>query len=576
MVPIGSDYQPDTLELFARAAAERDTSGHVLILVLPITYSREAERSSNGERQQNLSFAERRRGQVEAACEVVAAPGQTCEAQLLPTLTRDDAFVASNLAAFTLDVDGMYILGGDQTVAMGVVADTPLEAAMADAYARGVVVGGNSAGDAVQSENMIAGYTGGNGPVESLRSGAVDLWASDGVTDRTRGLIFGLENAIDEQHVFEYGRTGRALNVAVTSGLPVVAMDAATGGRIVDESVLSDVTGDTASLIIDPVSYGADATFGGPNATLSTRGVALHLVPPGAYGYDLGALAPTVGGSAVAGPSLAGRTYPALSTPTGAGPLLLSGGLAGADSAGVLGRLTALAGGDAARIVVLAGGYARSEDAKHDARDLARALQPAVTAPVAWVVLDDKTDTALALAAIGDATGILLTAPDGSRVLDALATHAAITDAVAGRWTSGAAALLADDAAAAALGPWVVADGPKTDIDAESMEDFLRAGTTIVPGLGWVGGLSIRPRLLADQNWGGLFRLAHDAPAVLAVGLDGGTALEVAGGSGVARGAGAAVVLDAGGAQLGWGTNDAMAARWVIADTFVDGESLVP
>ena len=51
--------------------------------------------------------------------------------------------------------------------------------------------------------------------------------------DPSRGLIFGLTRAIAEQHVFEYGRTGRALNVAMTSGLPVIGMDAATGATFV-------------------------------------------------------------------------------------------------------------------------------------------------------------------------------------------------------------------------------------------------------------------------------------------------------------------------------------------------------
>ncbi len=77
----------------------------------------------------------------------------------------------------------MYVLGGDQTVAMQVVAGTPVETAMADAYARGAVFGGNSAGDAVQSRNMINGYTEGNGYTESLRKGALDVWTDDGAGD---------------------------------------------------------------------------------------------------------------------------------------------------------------------------------------------------------------------------------------------------------------------------------------------------------------------------------------------------------------------------------------------------------
>ena len=79
LVPIGSDYQADTLELFAAAAAAHDaatdTNKRVVILVLPITYSLSATSSKNGERQKNLTLADNRRGMVETACNAVKASG---------------------------------------------------------------------------------------------------------------------------------------------------------------------------------------------------------------------------------------------------------------------------------------------------------------------------------------------------------------------------------------------------------------------------------------------------------------------------------------------------------------------
>ena len=71
LVPIGSDYQSDTLQLFARQAASRDTSGNVVILVIPITYSLDAYETKNSERKKNLSLAENRTQQVEDACNAV-------------------------------------------------------------------------------------------------------------------------------------------------------------------------------------------------------------------------------------------------------------------------------------------------------------------------------------------------------------------------------------------------------------------------------------------------------------------------------------------------------------------------
>lgn len=52
-------------------------------------------------------------------------PAQTCRAILVPMLIRDDAFLPSNLALFTDDVDGMDILGGDQTAAMQIAPGDP-------------------------------------------------------------------------------------------------------------------------------------------------------------------------------------------------------------------------------------------------------------------------------------------------------------------------------------------------------------------------------------------------------------------------------------------------------------------
>ena len=43
---------------------------------------------TNGERQQNLTLADNRRGLVESACNAVKLPNQTCHAVLAPVLVR--------------------------------------------------------------------------------------------------------------------------------------------------------------------------------------------------------------------------------------------------------------------------------------------------------------------------------------------------------------------------------------------------------------------------------------------------------------------------------------------------------
>ena len=573
MVPIGSDYQAPTMQLFARAAAAQDRSGTVRLLVLPITYSLDAFTSSKSERKKNLTLADNRRAMLQDACNAVKSPSQTCETVLLPTLTRADAYVQSNIDAFTPDVDGMFVLGGDQTVAMQLVAGTPLEDAMAAAYGRGAVMGGNSAGDAVQSRNMINGFSAGFDVPQSLQQGAVDVWTYDGPADLTRGLVFGLPTVIDEQHVFERGRIGRAVNVAVTQQMPVLGMDAATGGVMVDETTLTEVAGLSGGIVIDPRTLGATASFAGPNHPLSTRGVVTHLVPGGTNGFSFATMQPTVNGVAQPAPSFAGRAYPTFGTPTSAGSLILSGGFREQPAGAVGSTFVQRAGGASAAIVVLTVGYAKTTAAQADAKAIAAALQPGVTSTVKWVAVDSKTNVADTVAAIQGASGIVLTSADASLVLPALAAQPAITAAVRTRWSAGAA-LLADDAAAAALGTKLSTDGPAADIELDASLDFVQGNVAVANGLAWVTNLSVTPRLLPQHRWGQVYQVLAAAPQSLSRGIDVGTAGEVRNGTATAIGDNAVVALDGRVATFGAGTNGGLAARWTVLDTFVSGQTL--
>ena len=570
LVPIGSDYQPDTLQLFAREAARRSTDAQVHILVLPITYSLSADSTTKSERKKNLTLADNRRGQVESACNAVRSESQSCFVELIPVLVRSDAEAFNPAPYFSADLDGMYVLGGDQTVAMNVVANTPLESAMTAAFEAGAVFGGNSAGAAVQSVDMINGYTGSNGPAESMRQGAVELCTPDPSSTCVRGLTFGFDDIITDQHVFEYGRTGRSLNIALQSGKPILGVDAATGAVVTNYTNLRDVTGDTAAYVLDPTTYGSTGTWGGPNATLAARHVAVHLLPPGGSGFDFTSMRPSLNGVPTARPSIAGRTYPAV-TKTGSGPLFLAGGIVGDPGGPVGDAFVAAAGGANARILVIATGYAKSADAQADAKAIAAALTPDV-ASASWIVLDARVKAA-DVQAISGATGIILTAPDRALVGPALAARPDAVAAIAASWGAGGA-LLADNAAAAVLGSEYVAEGISADVEVSSPEDML--GVAFGRGLGWVSNLDVQPRLLPDQDWPQLFQLATRSVAAPAVGIDVGTAVRISGGSANVIGDSAAVVLDSSRASFGTGSNGALAARWLILDSFVDGQTIAP
>lgn len=578
LIPIGSGYTADTLQLFARQAALRDSSGVVDLLVLPITYGTDAYSTTPGERRKNLELAETRRQQVEDACNLVLLPGQTCRAVLAPVLIRPDAYLQSNLDLFVPDLDGIYILGGDQTVAMQVVANTPFEERMASAFELGAVLSGNSAGAAVQSRNMINGYVGDNGPENGFQQGSVDLWLYDSPTDETRGLSFGASNAVFEQHTFQRGRIARLINASFTTGLLGIGLDADTGGMVADESVLSAVTGATAAILVDLQTYQASGVFAGLTSSLSLRGAVTHLIPPGDFGYDLTLRQPLLGGAPLPAPDLSGRAFDALHLPAGYGPLLLAGDLTGDPAGSAAQRFVELSGGSRdARLVVIVLGHAKSSDAKAAAKAYAAALQTLVDKPVKWFVVDAKLDPSAVQGAIAGATGVLVSAPDPSRVLDTFSAAPGITSAIYDAW-SGGKTLLLDNAAAAAAAQAASIDPTPTSgsLEDDSMGDFLLSGVTIQPGLNWLPGLAIEPRLVLERHWGRLYNHLYRDPALLGLGIDAGTAIELTASGAAAWGRNTVTILDGRYASYALGSNGALGESYVLLDIFVEGEALQP
>ncbi|MBZ0290188.1 MAG: cyanophycinase, partial [Anaerolineae bacterium] len=240
LMPIGGGYG-DTYDAFIAAALNSKVGDPLKIVVLPSTYATNADEITAEERQENLDAAENRRSQIEEACTAGVPEDVTCDVQLTPIFTRDDTLDAMNLAYFTDDVGAVYILGGDQTIAMQVMANTPVEEALTKAYERGALIAGTSAGEAVQSRVMIGGYLGDFGPETGLNEGAVDIW-NEG--DK-RGLPFGITSAILEQHFWERARLGRLMNVLAQPGVPGVgiAVDSYTAATITDGKTLSNVAG---------------------------------------------------------------------------------------------------------------------------------------------------------------------------------------------------------------------------------------------------------------------------------------------------------------------------------------------
>src|SRR5262249_29963659 len=122
-MPIGGGYS-DTYDAFIAEALKTKVDDTLKIVVLPATYASNAAAITADELQENLDTAEGRRSEIEEACTAGVPEGVTCDVQLTPIFVRNDALDSANLDFFTDDVGAVYILGGDQTVAMQVLAGT--------------------------------------------------------------------------------------------------------------------------------------------------------------------------------------------------------------------------------------------------------------------------------------------------------------------------------------------------------------------------------------------------------------------------------------------------------------------
>lgn len=559
LVPVGGGYAdvyPGVVAAFL-ARAQGDT---VRLTVLPTTYSSNPDAITDAEQEMNLRDAERRRFELEEACKRAAPDGVTCVATIAPIFTRADAEDPANLAYFADNVTGVFVLGGDQGVAMQVLANSPVEEAIAALYARGGVIAGTSAGGAIQSRVMIADYSPNFAAGNALDRGAARLWNDD----ERRGLSVGVAGAVLDQHFFQRGRLGRLLGAILRDDAPEigVGVDGYTGLRIEAGHVLTGVFGLYTVAVLDAATYGAvdSVQYVGERATISARNVLVHLLAPGASSYDIAArthsLAPP--------PKRVARTFARLKTPKGAGPLLLTGALR--NDSPVWTRFLELSGDSDAPLLIVATGFPNQRPAQRAAERLGEQLGVAYTA----VVLDADSDEMLRIDE--PVRGVIVLARDQSLL------QPAQLGAIRTAWRAGTPLLL--DGAAAPLAGAVFSAHPPTPEEAEAAEQatqrsFLEGRTVITDGLQLLDAM-FEPQLLTDNRWGRLFALAYTHPKQVAVGLADGAALLVTPSGAEVLGDNVVLILDLRHAALDYGSNRAFVIANGLLDVYAPGDMMRP
>lgn len=129
----------------------------------------------------------------------------------------------------------IYISGGDQNKFMDIVHNTPIEAAIKEAYKNGSIIAGTSAGAAVMSKMMITGnelkYSKYEETFSHIESDNIEL--NEGL-----GLV---ETAIIDQHFVKRSRYNRLLSAVIEHPDKV--------GIGIDESTAIIVKGDSAEVV---------------------------------------------------------------------------------------------------------------------------------------------------------------------------------------------------------------------------------------------------------------------------------------------------------------------------------------
>ncbi len=564
--PIGGGYSSTTEREFVQLAVDHASGSAVRILVIPSAYAHTS-----------LGYAQAHVDELQGFCTELTNAG--CSTVLVPLWKRSDAEDPANVAMISNPVpDGIFILGGDQDAAMQILADTPAEAAMATAFDDGAIVSGTSAGDAVESYSMLADYANGGNPGNALQQDKVSVWWGDGNEPR-RGLSFGSQSTILDQHFFQRGRFTRLLNVTAQSvdryggeGKLGVGVDYETSVQLTNDNLLSNVVGNTSVAIID-FSH-ASHDWVDPNNTLSARNVLTQIVPPGNYSYDVANRQVMSGGNPV--PAATPTTLPSLTTTSNA-PLWLGGDVLSGGS--VLSDFVNQAQSSSSHtIVVVAAGYFSSGDASSAGNAYAQALKKLGWSrsgdTVQVVNFEAHTEWSRVMPSLVDgAAGVIFVGGDQSQMARPLAD--ATFKALVAEALSNSSVVLTDRAMTPVMGDYYVTNADPTDKNVQSagIDDFHTGVDQFAEGLHYVNA-TLEPRFMTDQRWGRLYSLARHDQGDIAYGIDEQTAIELSSASATVAGNYSVVALDGRTASFADASNGAYAALNVYLNLFAPGETL--
>jgi cyanophycinase len=169
-------------------------------------------------------------------------------------------------------VSAIFLTGGNQLKLSSFITGTPFGEAIQEAYQRGTLVGGTSAGASILAEHMIAFGAGGSTPKQRMSQLSAGL-----------GLLRGV---VIDQHFEQRNRYGRLLSlVAQSPSLLGLGVDEDTAAVIQDGSRLT-VVGRGAVTVVDGQHLISNAFAAKRTTPLLMSGAVIHILPAGSH-FDL-------------------------------------------------------------------------------------------------------------------------------------------------------------------------------------------------------------------------------------------------------------------------------------------------
>ncbi|HUX06351.1 MAG TPA: cyanophycinase [Acidobacteriota bacterium] len=187
--------------------------------------------------------------------------------EVLDLKTRLDAFTLRNVRLLR-NAGGIFFTGGDQTLILIALYKTPAGKAIKQAFTRGAVIAGTSAGAAIMGEKTITGI----GDFEVIKSATVQLWP---------GFEF-VSGAVFDQHFIARKRLNRLLSVILENPEYLgIGIDESTAVWVRPEGRF-DVLGGGSAVVIDA----SGSTVNGTNqssdpANLGVYDLKVHILLPG-------------------------------------------------------------------------------------------------------------------------------------------------------------------------------------------------------------------------------------------------------------------------------------------------------